>query len=87
MDNIFKFELTSELRDTISGLKGIAAARCQYMNGCLKYEIQPKGLKDGKIQDSYWIDEEQLVLVKSNFKEIKPNGGPQNLPKGTYNGR
>jgi len=34
------------------------------LNGCVQYEVQPKGLKDGTIIKSTWIDEGQLILKK-----------------------
>ena len=78
---MFKYSLEDEVKDRISGLKGVIMARCEYLNGCLKYEVQPKGLKDAKMQESYWIDEQQLVIVKAlNAEKSKPGGGPMNTP-------
>lgn len=79
-----KFNLDNgiEVRDRVSGLKGIIVARCEYVNGCLCYNVQPK--TDPKtphlISDSWWIDEAQLEKVGQglNSKPIKKKltGGP-----------
>ncbi len=62
--------------DRITGFKGTAIARCEYLNGCIQYEVRPKGLdKEGKIKESVWIDEQQLT---DEFKATR--GGPANHP-------
>jgi len=76
----FKFNVGDELKDTITGFAGIVMARTEWLNGCLRYQLQPKKLKDGKMQDEAVFDEQQLVMVKPAKKpeETKPfRGGPQ----------
>lgn len=72
-----------KVKDTITGLEGMAVAKIIYMNGCIQYEVQPKGLKDGKIIKSAWIDEGQLIVKKEARKKEdkkRPPGGSGNVP-------
>jgi len=69
--------LGDKVKDRITGLEGIAIAKVIYLNGCVRYEVKPKGLKDGKTIESEWIDEQQLI-EKSEAK----NGGPGSVPSG-----
>lgn len=61
-------ELGDEVVDKITGLKGIAVAKCIYLHGCVQFQIQPKA-KDNKIMKGYWIDEPQLELSTAAAKE------------------
>lgn len=76
---IFKFDLGDTLRDTVTKFEGVAMARTQWFNGCLRYQLQPPKLKDGKMLDQEVFDEQQLVLVKAAKKPEakKLTGGPQ----------
>lgn len=79
-------KLGSEVKDFITGFKGIAIARIVYLSGCIQIQVQAKGLKDGKIIKAEWIDEPQLVCMKE--KKAKPylgkedNGGSGDVPNG-----
>ena len=71
------------VKDTVTGLEGMAVAKIKYLNNCVQYEVQPKGLKDGSIIKSAWIDEGQLVVKKeAKIKKDKktPPGGSGNVP-------
>lgn len=83
MAKIFKYDLGAHLRDTITGFSGVAIARTQWMNKCVRYAIQPRELdKDGNVREDRWFDEEQVVLVsKDNFApKAVPSGGPKPDP-------
>ncbi len=41
--------LGDKVKDTITDFEGTAVARCVYLNGCVRIEVQPKELKDGKM--------------------------------------
>lgn len=59
-----KIQLGDKVRDTITGLSGVATCRCLYLNGCDHIGIQ--GLaKDGKIPPVQWVDEPQVELVEN----------------------
>lgn len=67
------------VKDTVTDFKGIAVARCVYLNGCVRIEVQPKELIDGKIIEALWIDESQLEGIEKDEGEI-PTGGPGSMP-------
>ena len=49
-------KLGSEVRHIITGFTGIATARCEYLNGCVQYCVQPRELdKDGKMQEAMYM--------------------------------
>lgn len=77
-------ELGSKIKDSITGFKGIATARCVYINGCVQYEITPTTLKDGVPQKEYWLDEKRVILIDIiKIKEKVPTrrvGGPVGHP-------
>lgn len=67
-------KLGDRVKDSITGFAGIAIARCEYLNGCVRVSIQPVKLKDGKPIDELWVDESQLV----GYKKCKPREGGAN---------
>lgn len=78
----FKFALGINARDRVTGQEGILDMRAQYLNGCVRYSLQPKISPQDptKRPDSYWIDEQQLELVDQGLNQnpIKKQktGGP-----------
>lgn len=77
------FNLGDECRDVVTGCKGIIIGVTQWISGCIRYGIQPTGLKDGKPYEETWFDEERLKMVKKGAVKITPRftGGPQNDPR------
>lgn len=71
------------VRDKITGFKGIAVGRTEWLNGCVRYGIQPKEMKDSKPVESQWFDQEQIEIVKPQAYDVKPKptGGPQRDPR------
>lgn len=65
------FNLGDKVKDTISGLTGIATARLEYLNGCVQYGVSGKADKDGKIPDTMYIDHSQLTLVTPKAVTVK----------------
>ena len=70
------------VKDSVTGFKGTVVARAEFITGCVQYEVVPSVDKDGKMTDSYWIDENRLEIVRAAKKVIakKATGGPQNRP-------
>ncbi len=64
-------ELGDTVRDKITGFEGIAIEMATYLNGCVQFEVQPPINKEGKIPDSVWIDEQQLVVIEVSEIEVK----------------
>lgn len=76
------YELGDTAKDRITNFTGMVVARTDWINGCVRYTLQPRELdKDNKIQDAQTFDVEQLVLVEEATYEkeaILParSGGP-----------
>ncbi len=71
--------LGKKVMDTVTGVTGVAIQRCEYMNGCIQYAIQPKVIVDGVPVKALWYDEEQVNIVPKEKKirpKAKPTGGP-----------
>lgn len=71
-----RIELGTRCSDTVSGWSGVATARYEYMNGCVRYEVAAAD-KDGK-PESFVFDEQQLVQVDEPAVEraaARPTGG------------
>lgn len=76
----FKFQNGQNVKDKVSGLKGIIDCSSIWLNGCVRYSIQPK-IKKGEVikPESWWMDEQQLELIDNGIaEEIEPQytGGP-----------
>ncbi len=41
--------LGDKVKDTITDFEGTAVAKIIYLNGCIRYEVKPKGLKMVKL--------------------------------------
>ena len=77
-----KFELGIVLKDKITDFEGTAIARVVYLNNCVRYEIQPRKLKDGNRIESSWIDETQLITKEERIEVTGKDdpGGPGDIP-------
>lgn len=77
--SIFKFNFGDEVKDSITELQGIIVARAEYMNGCIRYGVMHRKLKDGE-PNEIWIDEQRLILKKAKKTEKvnKKPGGTSN---------
>jgi hypothetical protein len=74
-------ELGSRVKDTITGLVGIAVARTDWLYQCRRIAVQPEALHDGKPLDIQWFDEPQLEVVatagsRSHAGRLPVTGGP-----------
>jgi len=71
-----KFKNGDKVRDTISGFEGTITCTAIYMNGCIRYDIQPELDANKHYQEGQVFDEQQLELIKT-IKEKKkiPTGG------------
>ncbi len=59
-----EIQLGMEVKDLVSGFVGIVTAKTQYLNGCVRFTVEPKAQKDGTVPASLWFDEQQLVVLK-----------------------
>lgn len=65
-------------RDKITKFEGVVVSRTEWINGCVRLQLQPRKLdKDGKPGDYQAFDIEQLELVKAKVVvPSRPHGGP-----------
>jgi len=78
--------LGDEIKDKITGFKGILIHYTEYLFGDPRVEIIPKVLKDGKIPDGIFISDSRIDVVKKGkiqkpevietTKLNRPPGGP-----------
>lgn len=73
-----KFQLNQEVKDIVTGFKGIIMAFTEYNTGCIQYGVCPQKLeKDGKVPNWEWFDGSRLQQVTNKRLNIKPAiGGP-----------
>jgi hypothetical protein len=75
-----KIELGDEVKDKVSGFKGVVIGWIKWIHGCDQLVIQPKVGKDGKLPDSKTFDVLALKVVRKAKKVKKPKvakGGPR----------
>lgn len=80
----FQFALLEEVRDRVTGFRGVITGRTEWAYGCRRYSVQPKGLKNGRPVEAMGFDELALVRVKAAPKVHKKiqtqRGGPHAEP-------
>lgn len=68
--------LGKKVKDIVSGFSGIATARCEYLNGCVQYQLEAPLSKTGE-RKKEWFDEGQLSITGTGITlKQKDNGGP-----------
>jgi len=73
----FKFNLGTEVKDTITGYSGIVIARCQWLHNCNTYGVKSKTLKEGVPIPCEYFDEPSLETISTKkFEEHRGTGGP-----------
>ena len=83
MTNTFKFELGVEVKDKVSGYKGIIIGKTEWQTGCNTYGVKSQTLNNGVPVEAQWIDEIRLDQIGNgiNIKKDVRKGGPQITPK------
>lgn len=78
-------QLGDRVKDKVTGFCGLVIARTTWLNGCVRIGVQNEKLKEwlGMPQETQWIDELQLIVVKSRVVNtgIEAPGGPTPTPK------
>lgn len=72
-----------KVRDKLTGFEGTIDGKCEYMTGCVQWRVVPSIDKDGKMQDSHWIDVDRLIVIpeqKVNVVVEHPSGPVDCLP-------
>lgn len=69
--------LGDEVKDTVTGFKGIAMARHSYFQGCNRITIQPPIDKEKELPDEHTFDEPQLIVIKkAKVKRLAVESNP-----------
>lgn len=68
-----KILLGRKVKDLATQFEGIAVARITYLNGCVRFQVQPP-VKDGSWVDLQWIDSQQLKDLKDGFLVLDTSG-------------
>ena len=78
-----EIELGMEVKDAVTGFKGIATAMTQFLNGCERVSVDPPVDKKGEHVEGRWFDIQQLVILKKTTPARKlylaaiATGGPR----------
>ncbi len=64
-NKVAKIQLGDLIRDSITGFEGIADARMEFLNKCVRWQIQPQALHEGVPVKPQVFDEDQLIIVKA----------------------
>ena len=79
-----KVNLGDEVRDSLTGFKGIATGRADYLTGCVHIQIEASGTE--RQPGEHWIDEQRLEIVKRAAYGLPEEAieqapaGPRNAP-------
>jgi hypothetical protein len=63
-------KLDTVVTDRITGFKGVAMSRTEFLDACVRIRVQPKKLVAGKVQDAEYFNE--LDLMENDPKTTKP---------------
>jgi hypothetical protein len=83
MDNKSKIPYGSLVRDKITGFKGYTDYRVEYLNGCVRYGVQPKKDKNGELMEAKIFDAIFLEVIAPPRKNLpKPIEHPNKFKLG-----
>ena len=68
--------LGDKVKDNITGFEGVATGRFAFLSGCLRIEVTPDKLQDGKVIEPQVFDEQRLAGKASKTKVGGPLDGP-----------
>ena len=65
--------LGSRVRDIITGVKGVAIGRTEWLYGCTRIAVEHMDLdKDGKTKEANWLDEQRIELIDGEPIKASP---------------
>ena len=64
--------LGDKARDRISGFEGIATARTEFLNGCVRISLSPTVDEKGNAREDRWYDIEQVEVLERAVTEFAP---------------
>lgn len=78
MSRAKKVKLGDKYRDTISGFEGVATARYEFVNGCVRYELERRMRPDEKEPVVSVFDEQRLQAIDEKpIARTARAGGPR----------
>lgn len=82
-------QLGQRVRDTVSGFEGVVVCRAEWLNGCIRFSVQARVDKDGKLPELQWIDEPQCEALEdppatNPIRQPQRMGGPRNDPARSF---
>lgn len=66
-------KLGDRVKDSVSGFEGIAIARTTWLNGCVRWTLQPAIDKDGDLPSPQTFDEYQLTVAIAQILPAHPS--------------
>ncbi len=73
-------KLGTEVKDRVSGFRGIVISETKYLQGCTRMSVQPPVKKDGTLPDPKHFDEPDLMVVGSGVAAGGTDpGGPRDI--------
>ncbi len=73
-------KLGKEVKDRVSGFRGIVTSETNYLQGCTRMNVQPPVKKDGTLPDSKHFDEPDLIVIGSGVAIVEADpGGPRDI--------
>ena len=78
-----RLRLGCAAKDTVTGFTGIVINVTEWFNGCIRWGIQPRMLREGKPIDAQFFDDAQVEylgvgMLKS--RKLKDTGGDRTAP-------
>lgn len=70
--------LGKKVESRVTGFKGIATAKVEFINGCVQYCVKPRVGKDGAMPEGHYIDVEELVVIGEGAKVTPTATGGDN---------
>lgn len=69
-------EFGNEVKDKVTGFKGMVVGRVEYITGCAQFLIQPACKKDNDFIEAKWFDEDRVQVLSKKKKTFgtKDNG-------------
>lgn len=71
MDTTKTVELGDQVRDKVTGFKGIVTGQAQYLTGCKQVMVTPRASEDGKYVDACWLDVDRVEVVGKGVVKIE----------------
>lgn len=68
--------LGSQVKDRITGFKGVVTGYCAYLSGCNQALVAPKVTKDGSFKQGEWFDVQRLERVGTSVVVLENGATP-----------